>query len=342
MKRCATSHSCAELTAVGQLLWHRLVHDGGVNQWGIALGDARSVWHDCIALTLPSATIEEIEEQLALMESLGMIVRYEMAGATYLATCNHEQYCKLSRRAVPDHPMPQEVADTRDWRKLNSQGSQKENANQWARRWGLTLDFDAEPSPFMHSSCTVHERFMHSSCTVQHIQSPSNERCNTNGVVVKRSEESGSEACGDDQKCMHARTPLTDEARTILKSAGIPIAAHAVDELTEDQLAQSDGDPLVCLVALALDCQSADDGKKTPPKVRMKFALGRTPNSTPDVPTVEAVAKARQMLGIAESEQSRASPDLKCLKCGRVWSDGRKHCGYCSETRELVPVEEAA
>lgn len=112
--RCSESQSLARCSLGAQLLWHRLVHDEGMDEWGLCQGQPRMVHASCLAGTTDFSA-EDTEGFIAELVAEGMLRPYEVNGKPFLATVNHEAYAWRSRRPVPTIPMTQEIVDTRNF-----------------------------------------------------------------------------------------------------------------------------------------------------------------------------------------------------------------------------------
>lgn len=150
MKRCSESVSVSKLPIKAQLLWHRILEH--VDPWGVMVGDAPLVRALCVSATCgDEITVDDVEAALRQFEELGMIWRYEVEGAQYIATRKHEEYSWKVRRPAPLLPMTQEVVDSRDFSKYRSTGTRWKNVpdklQQWADRYHLTLPEGAIPAP---------------------------------------------------------------------------------------------------------------------------------------------------------------------------------------------------
>jgi len=167
MKRCADSQSVAMLPVMGQLLWHRLVHDGGIDEWGCCQGSARMVWRNCMAGTV-DCSVEDVEVLLQQMVGLQMIWLYEVDGCRYLATVNHELYQDWRQaRRCPEVPMTQEVADSRNFESVSTDQrrhrNERDNVIRWARRWCLCIP--GYTDDLAATQCTSDAHEMHTART---------------------------------------------------------------------------------------------------------------------------------------------------------------------------------
>lgn len=167
MKRCADSQSVALLPVLGQLLWHRIVHDGGTDEWGCCQGSARMVWRNCLAGTI-DCTVDDVETLLQQMVTLRMVWLYEVEGCRYLATVNHELYQDWRQaRRCPEIPMTQEVADSRNFGYVSTDQrrhrNERDDVIRWARRWSLRIPGYTDEQPA--NTCTSDAHEMHTDCT---------------------------------------------------------------------------------------------------------------------------------------------------------------------------------
>lgn len=356
--RCAESQTVAQLSLLGQLLWERLVHDGGLDEWGLANGDPEFVRLDCLARTTPS-TKKLISVQLDLLVSLGMLFRYEVAGATYIASVNHETYAWSRKRNAPRLPMTQEVADTRRLDRITPDASrraaQRVALMEWGRRWGLHFMVDGE-SPCGPGCGECESRGSHKGVTGDSHKGVTREsRGSHKGVTcdvseVKRGEERrGVGAAGvtsefpNSIRIWQNECPLEIQTAIREVSSLAPIqATRNMGIWTPEVIIPSVGNDLpldlaaeVFIAAHCLDLIREDRSKRRP------FYQSR--RNRGEVPSLEAVGQVRKLLGyppLVGATAATGTPiggpatdaegrvEWECLLCGTRWWDRRKYPSY--------------
>jgi len=341
---------------LGQLLWHRLVHDGGVDEWGIAHGSARMVYASCLAGTT-DCTVDEVEACLVDMESLGMIVRYEVDNALYLATRNHEMYQNWREcRSCPELPMSQDVADMRDWSRLNRRTDRRDSilkrVTQWAERYSIILTVDGETignGPRQHHApCTgtVPVQSGASTGTVGVGVGVREEQCTNRHRRRAREVDTADEPDvpeTDGGGVDMFETELPEPAARLLASVDVT-PADAVRLLnTDDELeGLQPSDLIIIAVAQAVSCQTA---RNPPGAWRARIRRGAEP-------TNEHLNEARRALGIAQRPSWYRDPptrEFQCEECGARHTeqtrDDRFICPQCNGVmmtlEELARIEDA-
>jgi hypothetical protein len=355
--RCAESQSIAALPLGAQLLWHRMVHDEGVDEWGLCQGLPGMVLARCLAGTTEFAA-KDVAEWLDLMEREHLITRYSVDGKPFIATVNHEAYTWRKRRSVPTIPMTQEIADTRAFRYIRAEDAKQVAEARvaladYCERYGLVVEFRGETfgdypetTREPHGNRTGTERVPRAGAGAVQC---SEVRCS--GV-----ESAPVTTAADREPAPTPPDTSTDElpkqARDLVEAVGVTIP-EALKLADAAPVQDSGGDPVVYCLAIM---RQARKRAETDPKYRDapgQLARLKLRKADPaERPHLEAV---RRMLRPASGRASPAEEPvlLHCPACGDrftamvlVGVPGStapcRRCGHAGERASGRQTEQAA
>jgi hypothetical protein len=286
---------------------------------------------------LPRRSEGDVEEALCELERTGHLYRYQVGGALYIASCKHEKHqAWKSRRLVPEYPMTQEVADTRDWTKLLVQGARADQTlaklGAWAIECGISVEREGVRYGVTHN--VSHGKQEPLPCDAQCVTDVSHGK----GVSVRvrvgvREGEGGACVTPDEPADGDAPTPsptqspneeLPKPARDALAHVGC-YDWHEVSQLVDAQAPHACGTNMLGYVlATALACEKRSDPDR----------VFRAKLRDHDKPTREQVLRAERMLKPAGKPPRGPTCDTDGCECtsGLVQSTLPDRPGrYCAD-----------
>ena len=324
MKLCSESISMSRLNVKAQLVWHRVLER--VDAWGVMVAEPHMVYALCVAATCADEiTVSDVAEALESFEALGMIWRYEVDGANYLATRKHEEYSWRSQRPVPELPMTQEVVDSREfWKALSDKRRARQSEERlatWARRCGVTITTskpDATDTPHSGSESPA-QRGVLPAVRAHNAASTPRTQCSVvkSSVVGCSSSEQPTRPADYQQRLQDAR-----------------MGSAATNALHWDaEAVESIGGQDVLLYATALDIAANHETKwraKQWAEVRREGIL----------PGSEFVAQARAAFGLSKPPRLKRGVKRYRCECGHEYEAGPRDL-ECPECRSLEREEVA-
>jgi len=302
MKRCADSTSVEKLSVLGQLLWHRLIHDGGLDAWGVARGEPRRVAADCL-LTVPY-DLAEVSEQLDIMVDLGMLHRYEHDGAVLIAALKFHEHQSWRRRCgVPTLPWDQTVADHRELERLDESPARRaangklDRLMKWAVELGLEVSLDGVSS--LGTACDPD-----GNATGTQSEPVGTVRCTDFDVDLELDVEGGKSA---HPLSLH---PLTPRATAKYEAVGItPDDAYAAMDLAASSSACED-DARVYPLAIILEALERSSWPSEPYKDRPR-ALALRKLRDGDLAERAYITRAKRLLTVKKPPTAQVALDVE-------------------------------